>query len=139
MQGFQRRSLFMGLVLAFLVPWSVAFAHSWGSHKASDRTASVTFSEKMELGNGTSLPAGTYRVEVPDNSPTPQVEFSQDGKVMATAQAKVVNQGNKNPYTEVDSVKHGDAQMITTIRPGGWHEILRFGRSNQAGSAGGGQ
>ena len=134
MEVFQGRKLFIGLVAAFLVPFGVGFAHSWGFHKASDRTATVTFSDKMELGNGTTLPAGTYQLEVPENSPTPQVEFAQDGKVMATAQANVVNQSDKNPYTEVDSVKRGDTQMITTIRPGGWHEILRFGQSSQGSS-----
>ena len=139
MMKIQRRRLLVGSAATFLVPLCMAFVAFGASHKASDRATSVTLGEKMELANGKTLPAGTYRVEMPADSQTPVVRFSQDGKVVATANAKVVSEGNKNPYTEIDSVKQGDATEITTIRPAGWHEILKFNTANQGGAAGGAQ
>ena len=139
MLGLRGSRLFIGLLVMFLVPVGAGFARSGGSHKKSDRAVSVTFGENMELGNGKTIPAGNYRMEIPADSQSPQVEFSQGGKVVATAEANVVSQVSKNPYTEVDSVIHGDSQVITAIRPAGWHEILRFTPANHAGSQSGGQ
>ncbi len=124
------KKLLMTSMAAFLVPLGVGFAHSWGFHKASDRTTKVTLGETMKLQDGKTLPAGTYRVEVAENSQSPMVSFLRDGKVVASEQAQVVNQSSKNPYTEVDSVKHGGTQVITTIRPSGWHEILHFAKAS---------
>ena len=134
MQGIQGRRLLTGLVAAFLIPLGVGFAHSWGFHKSSDRTTNVTIAENMQLQDGTMLAAGTYQMEVPDGSQTPKVEFLKDGKVIASASAKVENETAKNAYTEVDSVKKNGSEFISTIRPGGWHEILRFNQSNPSGS-----
>ena len=61
-----------------------------------------------KFNNGGTLPAGTYRMEVPENSQTPAVTFLQDGKVMATVKAKVVTEQKKNEDTEVDSVARGE-------------------------------
>jgi len=135
----QGRRLLIGSIAAFLVPVSVGLAHSWGFHKATERTTSITLSGKMMLQDGKTLPAGTYQVEVPDNSQAPVVKFLQDGNVVASAKAKVVNQQDKNRYTEVDSSTRGGTQVITTIRPEGWHEILRFRPSGQGGSGSGGR
>jgi len=80
-----------------------------------------------KFNNGTTLPAGTYRMEVPENPTTPAVAFVQDGKVVATVEAKVVTEQKKNNATEVDSVTQGDAQVVRAIRPGGWTEEIDFG------------
>ena len=65
-------------------------------------------------------------MDVPENSPTPAVTFAQDGKVVATINAKVVNEQKKNDSTEVDSVTQGDTQVVRSIRPGGWTEKIDF-------------
>jgi hypothetical protein len=136
MQRIQGRTLFTGLLAAFLVPLGLGYAHSWGLHKSSssDRITTVTLADNMKLQDGTTLPAGTYQMQVPDGSPSPRVEFLKDGKAVASADAKLVNESKKNAYTEVDSVNKNGSQFITTIRPGGWHEVLRFSQSNQGGS-----
>ncbi len=120
---------FIGLAAAvfFAAPWS--FAGWWGSHKSEDRSTHVTIFAAEKLGNGPVLPAGTYRMEVPENATKPEVAFYKDGKLVAQAQANVVTSTNKNPYTEVDSNKVGSQQVITTIRPGGWAESLMFKHS----------
>jgi len=128
MQLLERKS-FAGMVAAILATACVGFA-SWG-HKSSVHGTDVTFVNTMKFQNGDTLAAGTYRMEVPDNSKTPAVTFSQDGKVMATVKAKVVPEQEKNGDTEVDSVTEGSAQEVTAIRPSGWEEELLFGPEGQ--------
>jgi hypothetical protein len=130
-----RTRSFVGLVAAILVTACTGFASIWGWHKSPDRTTDVTFSSQVTLGNGKILPAGTYQMEVPEKSSTPTVGFSQDGKVMATAKAKVVSKDVKNPYTEVDTTRSGHAQLVNVIRPDGWKEILLFSPGNRTTSS----
>jgi hypothetical protein len=127
MQMVSRKS-FVGLVVAILATTCLGFA---GSHKSSERATTVDFASTTKVSDAVTLPAGTYRMEVPENSQTPAVTFSQDGKVMATIEAKVVPEQKKNGQTEIDSVTQGNAQVLTAIRPGGWDEELVFGSAGQ--------
>lgn len=129
----QGRRLFVGSLATILVTACIGFA-AGGSHKSQERKVDVTFSTMTKFNNGTTLPAGTYRMEVPESSQTPAVTFSQDGKVVATVEAKVVNQQKKNDATEVDTVNQGDAQVVKSIRPAGWEEALIFGADGQEAS-----
>lgn len=126
----QCKKLFAGFVVAILATTCLGFA-AGGSHKSSERGTDVTFSSKTKFNSGDTLPAGTYRMEVPESSQTPAVTFSQNGKVMATIEAKVVNEQKKNGGTEIDSTTEGDAQVLTAIRPAGWDEELIFGSAGQ--------
>jgi flagellar hook assembly protein FlgD len=130
-----RTRAFVGLIAAILVTTSMGFASIWGWHRSSDRTTDVSFSSQVKFKNGKTLPAGTYQMQVPEKSSTPIVEFSQYGKVMATAKAKVVGKDVKNPYTEVDSTRSGHAQLVTEIRPSGWKEVLLFSPTSQTSSS----
>ena len=96
------------------------------THKASDRGTNVTFYSRSRFNAGVTLPAGTYRMEVPQNTQSPQVMFYKDGKVMATVTAKMVDESKKNSDTRIDSVTKGNAQQITSISPNGWREKLLF-------------
>lgn len=129
MQMLVRKS-FAGLVAAILATACLGFA-AGRSHKSSDRGTDVTFANAMKFKSGDTLPAGTYRMEVPENSPTPKVSFTQNGEVKATVEAKVVTQQKKNEGTEVDSVTEGNVQEVTAIRPIGWEEELVFGSAGQ--------
>jgi hypothetical protein len=120
------RKPFVGLLIAFFVGTCSGYARFWDSHKSNTRSASITFANEVRFNNGTTLPAGTYKMEVPEGSQSPVVSFSKDGKVMATAKAKLISENKKNPYTEVDSSARGKVQQVNTIRPGGWEEVLRF-------------
>jgi hypothetical protein len=122
----QGRILSVGTLATILVTACFGFA-AGGSHKSQERKVDVTFSTTTKFNNGTSLPAGTYQMEVPENSPTPAVTFAQDGKVVATVEAKVVSEPKKNDNTEVDTVNQGDAHVVRAIRPGGWTEEIDFG------------
>jgi len=120
------RRLILELMAGILLAPCLGFA-AGSSHKPPERATDVTFSSKMILQNGKTLPAGTYRMEVPEDSNTPVVTFLKSGKVMATTHAKLQSQDKKNPYTEVRSLAQGNEQRIIEIRPGGWNEVLKFG------------
>ena len=115
------RKPFIGLLLALLVGTCLGYAR-----KSSSRSTNVTFTTQAKFKNGTTLPAGTYKMEVPEGSETPVVLFSKDGRVMATTKAKLINEEKKNPYTEVRSTIQGHSQMVNEIDPSGWNEVLRF-------------
>lgn len=121
----QAKRLFVTLGVAVLSVTGLGFG-SWGSHKLSERTTDVTFTNTTKFQNGTTLAAGTYRMEVPESSQSPKVTFYKDGKAMATVDAKVVDEQKKNDNTEIDSVTKGEVQQLTAIRPSGWHERLDF-------------
>jgi hypothetical protein len=91
----------------------------------------------MVLPNGAELKPGSYEMKVPVNSQSPEVAFYKDGELVAKAEAKVVAESIKNPYTAVESTEQGKDQLITSIRPGGWREKLVFsGNSEQMGNGG---
>jgi hypothetical protein len=94
----------------------------------------VDFYSLTKFRNGTTLAPGTYRMEVPENSSTPDVTFYKEGRAIATVKAKVVSQLTKNQATEVESVTRGNAQLVNSIRPAGWHETLLFGQARQHAS-----
>jgi tetraacyldisaccharide-1-P 4'-kinase len=133
MQVQSKRSI-AGLVAAILAVTCLGFA-AGTSHKSAERRTDVTFINMMKFANGDTLPAGTYRMEVPENSHTPNVMFYKDGKVMATTKAKVVTQQEKNQETKVESVTRANAQLLTSISPAGWNESLVFTPARQHGSA----
>lgn len=124
------RKSFVEFVVAILATTCLGFAVG-GSHKSSERGTNITFIKMTKFNNGSTLPAGTYRMEIPENSQTPAVTFLQDGKVMATVEAKVVAQQKKYEDTEVESVARGGANLVTEIRPAGWDKELVFGSASQ--------
>jgi tetraacyldisaccharide-1-P 4'-kinase len=126
----QWRSVFIGPLAAILVSTCIGLA-AGGSHNSTDRKADVTFATSTKLNNGDTLPAGTYRMEIPENSQTPAVTFSKGGKVMATVEAKVVTGQKKSENTEIESVNHGDTQALTSIHPAGWDEEVVFASNGQ--------
>jgi hypothetical protein len=123
--------LLAGSLATLLVTAGGAFAHGGSTHKSSERATNITFAATVKFQNGTTLPAGTYLMEVPGNTQTPTVTFSQDSKVVASAPVSVVSEPSKNPSTEVDTTQAGDAQNVTFIRPGGWKEALQFSSTDQ--------
>jgi len=124
------RKTFAGLVAAVLATVGCGFA-AGHSHRTSERSTDVTFASTAKFKNGDTLPAGTYYMKVAENSPTPEVAFYKDGKVMATVKAKVTTEQTKNADTEINSFTQGDAQEVTSIRPGGWREELIFAPDGQ--------
>jgi hypothetical protein len=128
------RKSFAGFVAAFLATTCLGFA-AGGPHKSPKRATAVTFPQTMKFNDGNTLPAGSYRMEVSEDSQTPSVSFSQDGKVLETLQAKEAPQEGKNSETEIDSVAEGNAQLLTVIHMAGWDKELIFGTAGKGGAA----
>lgn len=124
---------FAGSVAAILATACLGFG-SWGSHKSSAHGANVMFASAIKLKNGDVLPAGTYRMEVAENSQNPEIKFykedatTQDwgGNPIAMTHATVISQPERNRHTEIDSVQRGADQLLQTVRPRGWSERLVF-------------
>ena len=127
--------LFAGSVAACLMGTCLGFASS----SMKDHKTNVNFYTTAKFQNGDVLPAGTYQMQVPENTQTPEVTFSTYGKVVATVPARVVSEANKNPETQVISDTTGSAQLVKSIEPSGWRETLIFNAngnpSGQANSA----
>jgi len=142
----QGRRLFVELTVAIFVTACLGFATS-ETHKPSRRETTVTFATTTMFKNGTTLPAGNYRMEVSQSSTTSEVKFYKEhnsrvdsqyvpedlggGKFMASVPAEVVAQSKKNAATKIESVTRGNAQLVTTIRPVGWDEEIVFGQSGK--------
>jgi hypothetical protein len=125
------RRLLIGSMAGILVAAYAGISYARNTSKTRTRHTDVSFSNNMALRNGETLPAGTYRMDVPENSQNPVVTFEKDGKVVATSKANVVSEEKKNEETEIDSVRQGQAQLITEIRPSGWNEALVFGSNGK--------
>ncbi len=81
-----RRTFTISLVLLFLVLSTLAFA---------EKKTTITISDPVRVAN-TTLKAGDYQVVWNENQPNTTVTFKRDGKVVATAPAKV--EEKPNPY-----------------------------------------
>lgn len=122
--------LLAGSVLACVVAAGFGFAAPMKDHHTN-----ITFYTTMKFQNGVVLPAGTYRMQVPEDTKTPSVTFLQNGKVKAQVPAQVFSGQNKNENTQVSSVASGNSQLVKSISPSGWTETITFGPS----AGGGGQ
>lgn len=120
----------VGLVVALMMTTGLSFAHFWSGHKSSVKSANITLASRMTLDNGTVLNAGSYHIEVPQNSKAPEVSFYRNGQVVAKVPAKVVAENQKNTQTEIDSNTRGNKDVITEIRPNGWSEKLVFTKTS---------
>lgn len=114
--------LLAGSVLAGVVAAGLGFAAPMKDHHTN-----ITFYTTMKFQNGVVLPAGTYRMQVPEDTRTPSVTFLQNGKVKARVPAQAFSGQNKNENTQVASVASGNAELVKSISPAGWTETLSFG------------
>jgi hypothetical protein len=122
-----RFGLRLAAVLVIATSLSFAGAGRFGSGKSSTKSVTVTFDKATKLNNDTVLQAGEYTVKFPDNTQSPEVEFYTDeGKLVAKAQAKVETQPQKNEYTSMELGEGDNADVIVAISPGGLAEKLVF-------------
>ncbi len=115
----------LALATALVMTGSFSFAGSWFG-RSSTKDFQVTLDSAAKLRNGTLLKAGDYTMKIPENTQSPKVEFYTQGRLVATIQARVQNESQKNEYTAVETTKKGNTNVITAIDPGGWRERLVF-------------
>ena len=88
---------------------------------------------QSQVANGTALEPGNYKVELDNQTSSPKVLFYQQGKLVAQAPAKLVDQTKKNEETEVFYSKAGSEHVITQIDLQGWTQNVIFNTSGQTG------
>jgi hypothetical protein len=112
----QRRALVKfskscAIFLSFLLfATAGAFAESKTEHN-------VTISNPVQVGS-TQLNPGQYKVSWAGMGPAVQVEFQQHGKIVATTNAKLVEQNQTSPYDDVVTDKR---QQVSTLKEIDFH------------------
>ncbi|HEY6249376.1 MAG TPA: hypothetical protein VI685_05415 [Candidatus Angelobacter sp.] len=124
------RSKVMFLVLA-LLPSAGAYAAN-DSHKGG-----LNLGAAVQVA-GKQLPAGDYTVKWDGTGPNAQVNFVRDGKVVATAPARVVKLDQKatQDSAEVKTASNGE-RTLTTIQFEGKTYALEVGQSAGGDAASG--
>ncbi|MBI4165834.1 MAG: hypothetical protein HY508_08885 [Acidobacteria bacterium] len=89
-----------------------------------------------KLANGPEIQPGSYKVDVLNNQPTPEVVFYRGKEVVARTPAKLVELPRKSDQTQIHSKMEGDSRLITEIRLEGWKEKLLFDEPTQTDQSG---
>jgi hypothetical protein len=122
-----------------LVAASMAFAKfpSFDLGRSSKKpSANVTIIQTALLPGGPTLQSGKYKVALNNSSPTPEIGFYQNAKLVAQVPAKLVEQGKKFDVTEVYYDTRGaDTQVITQMDLSGWREKILFGKNSGGASS----
>ena len=125
----------MKLSLHFKVMFlSLVLLLSTGAFAANDsHKGGVNLSAPVQVA-GKQLPAGDYTVKWDGTGPEAQVTFVRDGKVMATAPARVVklDQKSSQDTIEVKTAGNGD-RTLTAIRFEGKAYGLELGGESAGG------
>ena len=121
-----------------LVAASMAFAKfpSLDFGRSSKKSADVEIDQTARIPGGPTLQSGEYKVVLNNNSPTPEIGFYQNGKLVAQVPAKLVDQGKKFDETAITyDTKGADTQVITQMDLSGWRKEVLFGKNtSDAGS-----
>jgi len=123
----------MQVAAGILVAASIAFAKfpSLDLGRSSKKSANVEIFQTARIPNGPTLQSGEYKVVLSNNSPTPEIGFYQNGKLLAQVPAKLVDQAKKFDATEVYYDTSGaGTQVITQMDLSGWREKILFGKNN---------
>jgi hypothetical protein len=121
-----------------LVAASMAFAKfpSFDFGRSSKKSAQVEIYQTARIPGGPTLQSGEYKVVLTNNSTTPEIGFYQNGKLVAQAPAKLVDQGKKFDETAITyDTKSAGTPVIRQIDVGGWRDKILFGRNNGAAPA----
>jgi hypothetical protein len=124
------------LMASFALTSGVSSAKIWGQRKPTNQSAGVAFSSVVRLPGGALLEPGSYKMQLVNESTSPEVEFYKDGRLVARSQAKVVSESQKNKLTSVCTDRSADGAILTEIRPAGWNKRVVFAASGETSEAG---
>jgi hypothetical protein len=127
----------MLVAAGILVAASMAFAKfpSLGFGRSSKKSAGVDIDQTARIPGGPTLQSGKYQVVLNNKSPTPEMGFYQNGKLVAQVPAKLVDQGKKFDETKIYLDTRGaNTQVITQMDLSGWREEVLFGKNNGGAS-----
>lgn len=98
------------------------------------KTVQVQILYPSQIASGTELQPGNYRVEVTENTKSPEVMFYRHDKLVAETQGQLVETGKKNDETELDYNTAGSQHVLTQLELRGWTGKVVFNSSNSASS-----
>lgn len=90
------------------------------------KTVQVQILYPSQISNGTELQPGSYKVEVAENTRSPEVMFYRQNKLVAQTQAQLVNTGMKNSETELHYNAAGNQHVLTQLDLKGWTGKVMF-------------
>ncbi len=128
----------MLVAAGILVAASMAFAKfpSFDLGHSSKQSARVAIDQTARIPGGPTLQSGKYKVVLNNNSPTPEIGFYQNGKLVAQVPAKLVDQDKKINETKIYYDTRGaDTQVITQMDLSGWREKVLFGKNSGGASS----
>lgn len=112
----------LALCGAILVAASCSFARS-----SNMKSETITLGTGVTLAKGaTTLPAGTYRVMIAENSQQPTVRFYRHGKMVAQATGTLQAQAQKSAYAGVTTDQKGNSEILTGVLVRGWNQEVVF-------------
>lgn len=108
---------------------AVVVAMLFATGLALAKTARTEFdlTRPSRIGTTRTLKPGSYLMEWEQGQKNPEARFYLDGKLVAKAHAKIVEEPQKNSATEVVSnTNHKKFDVINEIRPAGRKERVDF-------------
>lgn len=124
-------------VAGMLVAASMAFAKSPNLDlgRSSQKSADIAIYSMTRISGGPALQSGEYKVVLTNNSPTPEIGFYQNGKLVVQVPAKLVDQGKEFGETAFYYDAKGASLAISEMDLSGWEEAVLFGpNDSDAGS-----
>ena len=113
-----------------LVAASMAFAKSPSRDlgRSSRTSADVEIYTMTPISGGPTLQPGEYQVVLNNESPTPEIGFYQNRKLVAQVPAKLVDQGKEFDDTSIYYDHTGPALAIKEMDLAGWRDAVLFGK-----------
>ncbi len=108
-----------------VLPAALALLVSISAFARPKNERTVAFSNTVEIGT-TQLRPGTYKVEWQGTDSALHVNFLRDGKIVATAQGKMVEKTKSFPSDEIVTARVQNNQKLEEIDFGGKKDALVF-------------
>ena len=115
----------MRIVKYMILPAALALLVSLSAFARPKNERSVTLSDTVLVGS-TQLRAGTYKVEWQGTASALHVSFLKDGKIVATAPGKMVEEKYAWPSDEIVTTNVNKTRRLEEINFGGKKDSLEF-------------
>jgi hypothetical protein len=118
------------LTLVLVLTAGLALAKPNGNKRVS-----VTLTTVTVMPDGAQLQPGNYRMELLNDSSTPQVAFYQNNKLVCKCPVKVQNAPSKIPFTKLlYDIGADGSHILNTLEVGGWNQVLVFSGHGPSGT-----
>ncbi len=102
--------------------------------KSTVKSVDLEITRATRVGSGPELQPGSYKVSLVNSPGSPEVAFYRNGKLIAQAPVKLVDEVKKNQQTEIES--NTETHELVQMRLKGWNQTFVFvdtGTSSNSG------